>query len=182
MIMKNIVIVVDMQNGFARYDQTVRLADKISDLLTKDVFDYVVATRFLNDDNSAYEKFFGWKRLKTQQEREIAAGIAERVDFVFDKYIYNCVTPNFIQKLCQLNDGKYPEKVFIVGADTDCCVLTISTALFENNIRPVVLTQYCDSNGGPESHMAGLTCMKRLIGANQLVDIKIEKREDLENI
>lgn len=180
--MRNIAVVVDMQNGFARYDQTIRLTKKIGELLKKNVFDYVIATRFLNDDNSAYEKFFNWKRLKTVQDRAIAPEIMEHVDFVFDKYIYNCVTTNFIQKLCQLNDGKYPEKVFIIGADTDCCVLTISTALFENSIRPVVLTQYCDSNGGPDAHLAGLACLKRLIGKNQLVDIEIESKSDLEKI
>lgn len=180
--MKNIAIVVDMQNGFARYEQTIKLTEKITGLLKKNVFDCVVATRFLNDDQSIYENLLDWKRLKTEAEREIADGIIEHVDVVFDKYIYNCVTPSFIQKLCQLNEGKYPEKVFVFGADTDCCVLITSAALFENNIRPVVLTKYCDSNGGPDAHLAGLSCMRRLIGARQLVDLEINTKEDLESI
>ena len=92
------------------------------------------------------------------------------------------VNSSFIQKLCQLNEGEYPKQVFIVGADTDCCVLTIATALFENNIRPIVLTNYVDSNGGAESNAAGLLCLKRLIGSNQLVDKIITCKEDLLNI
>ncbi|MDR4235666.1 hypothetical protein, partial [Priestia megaterium] len=75
-----------------------------------------------------------------------------------------------------------PKKVFIIGADTDCCVLTIATALFENNIRPIVLTKYVDSNGGSESHKAGLLVLKRLIGKNQLVDVDPASREDLDII
>ena len=86
---------------------------------------------------------------------------------------------NFIQRLCQLNGGMYPERVFVICADTDCCVMTIATALFENNIRPVVLSHYCDSNGGPESHHAGLLCLKRLIGEKQIINDKINCREDL---
>ena len=178
--MKNILLIVDMQNGFARYPQTVALTNKIKKLLELNIFDTVVATRFLNDTNSIYEQLFDWKKLKTEEERALAPGYEKYVDYVFDKYIYNCVTPNFLQKLCQINDGKYPEKIFIVGADTDCCVLTIATNLFENNIRPIVLTNYCDSNGGSDSHNAGLLCMKRLIGEKQLTNIEITAETNLE--
>jgi nicotinamidase-related amidase len=89
------------------------------------------------------------------------------------------VNPNFIQRLCQLNGGEFPECVFIVGIDTDCCVLSIATALFETNIRPIVLTGYCASNGGMESHDAGIQCMKRLIGERQLMEKEILSIEDL---
>lgn len=180
--MKNILIIVDMQNGFARYNQTIELRERIKALLKRNIFDAVVATRFFNDDNSMYEKMFGWKRLKTDEERSVPQGILEYVDYYADKYIYNCVNPNFIQKLCQLNDGQYPQKLFIVGADTDCCVLTIATALFEHNIRPIVLTGYVDSNGGPESHRAGLLVLRRLIGEGQLVDIDPTSKEELERL
>ena len=180
--MKNILIIVDMQNGFARYEQTIQLSERIKSFLKRELFDIVIATRFFNDDDSMYEKMLGWKRLKTEEEKKVPSGIAEYVDYYEDKYIYNCVNPNFIQRLCQLNDGKYPKKVFIIGADTDCCVMMIATALFEINIRPIVLTKYVDSNGGPESHKAGLLVMKRLIGEKQLVDTDPILKEDLVNL
>ena len=180
--MKNILIIVDMQNGFARYEQTIRLAERIKLFMKRKLFDAVIATRFFNEDDSMYEKMFGWKRLKTEEERKVPDGIAKYVNYYADKYIYNCVNSNFIQRLCQLNDGEYPQKVFVIGADTDCCVMTIATALFENNIRPVVLTKYVDSNGGPESHKAGLLVMRRLIGEKQLIDADPISREDLGNL
>lgn len=180
--MKNILIVVDMQEGFARYQQTRQLTERIIELLEKNIFDAVIATRFLNDENSIYEKIFNWKHLESDDERTIPNKILEHVDYVSDKYIYNCVNASFIQRLCQLNGGEYPEKVFVVGADTDCCVLTIATSLYENNIRPIVLTQYVDSNGGNESHEAGLLCMKRLIGEKQLSNAIPKSSEDLNRI
>ena len=178
--MKNILVVVDMQNGFARYDQTI--TKQIKGLLDLNIFDSVVATRFLNGTNSIYEKLFGWNKLESEDEQALVDGYEDHIDFIFDKYIYNCVNASFIQKICQLNDGIYPEKIFIVGVDTDCCVLAIATGLFEHNIRPVVLTQYCDSNGGPDSHQAGLLCMKRLIGESQLIDIEIDQNTDLQSL
>ena len=177
--MKNILLVVDMQKGFTRYEQAVDLTERIRQLLSDEVFDTVIATRFINAKNSVYEKLFGWYSLETEEEQSLVQGYNEYVDYTVDKSIYTCVNANFIQLLCQCNDGNYPEKVFVVGVDTDCCVLAIATSLFEYNIRPIVLTQYCDSTGGPESHQAGLLCMKRLIGPNQLVDKMIKTKEDL---
>lgn len=75
-----------------------------------------------------------------------------------DKYIYNCVN------------------------DTDCCVLTIATSLFEHNITPIVLTNYCQSNGGETAHITGIKCLERLIGKKQIVDKKLTRKEELYNI
>lgn len=180
--MKNILIVVDMQKGFVECEQPMQLTNRVTELLKKNIFDAVIATRFLNDKNSIYEKIFNWKHLESEDERAIPKEIMEHVDYVADKYIYNCVNASFIQRLCQLNGGEYPEKVFIVGVDTDCCVLTIATSLYENNIRPIVLTHYVDSSGGKESNEAGLLCMKRLIGENQLSDVIPQNSKDLDTM
>lgn len=177
--MKDILIIIDMQNGFVRNEITQELSEKIPQLLKRNIFDTVIATRFYNEANSMYEKMFNWKRLQCESDRRICEGIDEHVDYYVDKYIYNCVNANFIQRLCQLNDGKYPERVYLIGADTDCCVMLTATALFENNIRPIVLTKYVGSNGGEESHKAGLLAMKRLIGSKQLSDIDPINKEDL---
>ena len=177
--MKDILIVVDMQKGFVKDEQTIEAARKIADLLDRKVFDCVIATRFLNDGWSIYEKLFNWYELESAEEQEIVPEIEKHVDYTFDKYIYDCVNASFIQKLCQVNDGVYPEEVYVIGVDTDCCVLSIATSLFENNIRPVVLSQYCASSGGTESHKAGLLCMKRLISEKQVVDKEIHSKADL---
>ena len=177
--MKNILIIVDMQEGFICDTQIKQLKNNVVELLEKNIFDVVIATRFLNEKDSIYEKLFDWKQLEQKEERHISNDIMEHVDYVADKYIYNCVNTSFIQRLCQLNEGIYPEKVFIVGVDTDCCVLSIATALYENNIRPIVLTKYVGSTGGNKSHEAGLLCMKRLIGEKQLSDIIPKTSEDI---
>ena len=178
--MKNIVIVVDMQKGFTLSEQTVCLKEKIEELLKNKVFDIVIATRFLNGDNSVFEQLLSWKRLKSDEERELIENIKPYVDYVEDKYIYTCVNANFIQKLCQLNDGRYPEELFLVGVDTDGCVLATAIDLFENNIRPIVLTEYCASNGGEEVHTAAITCMKRLLGTRQIKEGNITERTQLQ--
>lgn len=177
--MKNILIIVDMQSGFTQQKRLQKLTKNIANLLKKNIFDIVIATRFLNHNDSIYEKLLDWHRLKGEIEQQIDKNIKQYIDITIDKNIYNCVNESFIKKLCLLNDGKKPKNIFIAGVDTDCCVLVIATSLFENGIRPIVLTKYCNSNGGKKSHKAGLLCLKRLIGTKQLISARICSKKDL---
>lgn len=107
----------------------------------------------------------------------------KKADVIIVKEVYTCVAEYFIDILKGLNGNcKVPDRVFVTGVDTDCCVLKIATDLFERWIRPVVLVQYCDSNGGEESHSAGITCLKRLIGERQLCYKGIASKKDLERV
>lgn len=179
-IMKNILIVVDIQNGFIRYEQTKKLAEKIIKLTNSNFFDYIIATRFRNKVGSQYTRFLSWYRLMNSPDIDLVDDL--HVDYVVDKWIYTCVDDVFIELLKKINEGTTPKHIFICGADTDCCVLKTATDLFEHNIMPIVLTRFCDSNGGPLSHNAGLLVMKRLIGSISLVDTEISCKKDLDLI
>lgn len=178
--MKKILIVVDLQNGFARYDQTKDLAKKIVELTKSGVFDKVIATRFLNKEGSQYTRFLNWHRLMESPEIDLVDGLFP--DVIVNKWIYTCVNEEFMTILNHFNDGELPTHVFICGADTDCCVLKTATDLFEHGIMPIVLTEYCDSNGGPNSHAAGQLVMERLIGKKCLVNKPITSTVDLDEI
>lgn len=178
--MKNILIVVDIQNGFNRYEQTHTLADKIIKLTNSGIFDKIIATRFRNKEGSQYTKFLNWHRLIESPDIELVNGI--KADEVVDKWVYTCITDEFMSLLKKLNDGEMPTHVFICGADTDCCVLKTATDVFEQGLMPIVLTEYCDSNAGPKSHEAGLLVMERLIGNKCIVADKISNRKDLNRI
>lgn len=179
--MQKILIVVDIQNGFTRYEQTQILAKKIAELTQSKIFDKVIATRFRNQEGSQYVKFMNWHRLMDSPDIDLVTGI--EADEVVDKWsLYTCITPVFMRLLKKLNNGETPTHVFICGADTDCCVLKTATDLFENKIMPLVLTDYCDSNGGPDSHQAGLRVMARLCGKKSIVEGKVLTTEDLDKI
>lgn len=178
--MQNILIVVDMQNGFARYDQTKNVGKKIIDLLEMNIFDYVIATKFVNKKNGPYKDILNWQKLTESPEIDIIKGI--KYDIALEKYVYTPVNSEFIRILKKANDGKKPRHIFIVGVDTDCCVMKTAVDLFEKNIRPIVLLEYCDSNGGKIANDAGIKVMERLIGKQQLIRKKISSRDDIKNI
>ena len=73
--MKTILIVVDMQKGFMLSEQTVCLKTKIEELLESKIFDVVIATRFLNGENSVFEQLLSWKKLNSKAEIELVENI-----------------------------------------------------------------------------------------------------------
>ena len=76
--MNSILIVVDIQNGFTRYEQTQALAKKIVALTNSGLFDKVIATRFLNREGSQYVKFMHWRRLMDSPDIDLVDGIKKR--------------------------------------------------------------------------------------------------------
>ncbi|MGP1405039.1 hypothetical protein [Filifactor alocis] len=108
--MKNILILIDMQNGFTEHPQTKSLSKKIENMFSLNLFDEVVTTYFMNYNNSIYEQLINWERLKSNEDRAIISELQPYIDEVFPKNLYSCVSPNFIQMLYQLNDGVYPKK------------------------------------------------------------------------
>lgn len=178
--MKKILIVVDMQNGFNRYEQTKQLGCDIAELTNSGAFDTIIATKFINREGSQYTRILNWHHLMHSPETDLIDGL--KYDMVRKKYVYTCVDSHFIKTLCTINGGKKPTHVFIVGTDTDCCVLKIATDLFEKGIWPIVLTDYCNSNGGPQSHEAGKLVLSRLIGERCLVGGKVSGSEQIESL
>ena len=76
-----------------------------------------------------------------------------------------------------------PEYVFLLGFDTECCLLSTAADLFEMGVRPLVLTEYSGSHDGPKYHDAGIVAMEHLIGPNFLIEKNdIKCKEDIRTI
>jgi len=106
--------------------------------------------------------------MTTKEEIAVPEELAIHVDKYIDKHTYNCVDDKFVEILKAANIGKIPEKVYLCGVDTDCCVLMIAGALFERGIIPIILEKYIDSTGGIKSHKAGLKALERLVGKQNI--------------
>lgn len=178
---KNILIIVDIQNGFIKTDETYAVYENIKALLNQKIFDAVIATKFVNIQNSAFEKLMHWTQMMDTTSQSIPTDLHKYIDCTIEKHIYTPSKDKLFNALHTLNNT-LPNKVFIVGVDTDACVTMTATMLFENNIRPIVLTKYTASTGGVASHKAGLLVMKRLIGSKQLIDLKPKSKHELNSI
>ena len=122
--MKNILLVVDIQNGFISNEMTRAALSRIENLLQAEAFDAVIATKYRNYPGSPISRLMGWDLLTTDEEQELAGSVETYADRVVEKSHYSAVNDNLIQALTELNEGTLPEYLFVAGADTECCVLS----------------------------------------------------------
>ena len=159
---RSALLIVDVQVGFVN-DATRHILPRVEALQKQ--YAHVYATRFINAEGSPYRRLLDWHRFYRDSEDVPLA--FEPVDgvVVIDKHVYTCVTPALLDDL----RGKGIEEVAICGIDTDACVSACAVDLFENGIRPVLLSDACASHAGTEYHEAALRILARLIGKNQIV-------------
>ena len=178
--MKNILLVIDVQNGFIN-SSTENTKNEIVDLLKSKIFDIIIATKFINNNGSNFEKILKWNKLKNEKEQEIVKDIEKYLDFIIEKDGYSGYTNDMINILKSINNN-LSDKVYIVGFDTDGCVLATVFDLFEDGIRPIILADYCASTGGDEYNNAGIKVLQRLIGKNNIVLNKNITKNFIENL
>lgn len=155
-----------MQNGFINIE-TDFILERVKKLLQqKELFDFVAFTQFINEKSSPYRKYLGWERLSSKQEQDIHPKIKPYATTnVFKKTIYSGINNEVLQFI---KDNQI-SRVFILGIDTDCCVLKTAVDLFEHGFHPIVLGHYSASCGGYESHKAGIKVLERLIGEKNII-------------
>jgi nicotinamidase-related amidase len=167
------LFVIDVQKGFIS-DKTESILPNIEQLIQNFSKGFIIATQFINTDDSGFTDIMHWQRLKKEPEIDLIPFVKQKADYIIKKTIYSACTDEVL-KLLESNEIK---EAYIAGIDTDCCVLTTAISLFEHNIRPVVLEKYCASNGGENSHEAAIKVLERTIGIEQ---IYFDKYQVLEN-
>lgn len=153
------LVIIDVQKGFLS-ENTKHIPEKIKELLSENQFDFIISTRFKNHEESPFIKYLDWYEFLDENDWKLDKYIKSVSDAIFDKYCYSCFTNEFKEYI----DSNNIDKLYFVGIDADCCVLESVTDCFELGIDYTVISDCCASNGGAESHKAGIRVMERLIG------------------
>lgn len=158
------LIIIDVQNGFVS-NRTQFVLPSIQQLISDFDEGPIIATKFVNREGTGFTDIMHWRRLQSEPETTLIPFVEDGVDCVFEKNTYTA----YIEPIAEYLTSNKVDEVLIAGIDTDCCVLTTAISLFEQNIRPVVLADYCASNGGQESHAAAIRVLERTIGHQQIL-------------
>lgn len=159
------LLIVDVQSGFIN-SFTHHIPQRIARLLQRGEYAPLLFTRFINETHGPYQRFLDWHSCEREPETNIVPELQPfaEPDFVFSKL-----------GLCGMSDSlteylreQHIERIFIVGIDTDMCVLKIAMDLFDIGIEPLILTDCCASTAGLQAHLAGLAVLSRNIGAQRL--------------
>ncbi len=156
------LLIVDVQVGFIN-EATRHILPKVEALQKR--YQHVYATRFVNKEGSPYRKLLDWHRFGERSADVALAFQPSDGAVIIDKSIYTCVDAGFLEDL----RNKGVDEVAICGIDTDACVSACAVDLFENGIKPVLLSDACASHAGAEFHEAALRILGRLIGKRQIV-------------
>ncbi|MFS0518920.1 isochorismatase family cysteine hydrolase [Nostoc sp. UIC 10607] len=163
--MREILLVVDMQNGFMS-EKCRQIIPTVIKLIERFLAagKLVEFTRFVNTTNSNYVKLIHWSKLIHEPETSIIDELQPYINSIFDKHYYSAFTENF-SSFILINQIK---KIYLCGVETDSCILKTAIDSFERGIEPVIIEDACFSEGGQQAHDAGIFLLKRNIGKNQI--------------
>ena len=160
--MSKALLIVDVQNGFV--NEKTKHVPMLVEKLQYD-YDLVIATRFINLPDSLYRKLIKWEHLSPGTDEVELAFKPKEDTVIIDKYIYSCIDEHFMLLLKE--NGI--DAVDICGIDTDICVTKCAVDLFERNITPYVLKDYCATHADADIQEAALVILARYIGKPQII-------------
>lgn len=159
------LLIVDVQPGFIN-EFTHHIPQRVKRVIHQGEYAPLLFTRFINETDGPYQRFLNWHNCDRQPETNVVPELEQfaQPELIFSK-----------RGLCGMSDelaqyfySSKIERVFIVGIDTDMCVLKIALDLFDISIEPIILTDCCASTAGLQAHLAGLAVLSRNIGAQRL--------------
>lgn len=165
---KNILVIIDVQEGFVK-PCSKDYEHNITNLLEAGIFDGVVSTIYKNQPNSMFCRLTDWDDLCDKESQQLLPIVKKHSDVIIEKTLYTGINTSLMQEITALNNGIYPTKLFMVGIDTDACVLKSALDLFEYSVTPIILEPFCESSGGVEMHEAGMKILERLLGERQII-------------
>ena len=163
--MKKCLVIIDMQKAFIN-THTKHLVDKIAKYACTGDFDYVVAARYINHENTACYKLEGWKDcMEGTASAEIVPEIDNLVTRVFDKDKYSCWNGEF-REFINYNEIDIIE---FVGVNTACCVLHSAFDCYNDVVECRVVADLCGSTSGIESHERGIKVLEECITKERVI-------------
>ena len=164
----NCLVVIDMQKGFMD-EGTEHIKVKLKDFLTKNLnlFDYVVATRYVNNEESACFKFEGWDGCMPGSGEEELIDELSDINFykVFDKSTYSCYNNEFKDFI----KSNMIDKLYYAGVNTECCVLHSAFDSYNDLIDSSVIEDLCGTTTGEESHKSAIHILEKCITRERVI-------------
>jgi nicotinamidase-related amidase len=164
-LMNEPLLVVDVQRGFIN-EFTQHIPARVRSLIDSGDYSPLLFTRFVNAPTSPYRRLLDWHACTAPPETELVDEVAQFANegSVFTK-------PGTTGMPAELGDrlgSEGFEHIYVVGIDTDMCVLKTAMDVFDMGVEPIVLVDCCASTAGLQAHLAGLAILSRNIGPHQL--------------
>jgi len=157
------LLIIDVQRGYIN-----KYTEKIPKLAEQKQLEYdlVWIARLEYGKNSPLITIRSKNGMKDIKNPEDLAFTPIPGSNIIVKHGYSAATPELLNALQKHNITQ----IDLMGVDTDQCVLATSLALFDLEITPRVLADYCASTRGEQMHEAGLMVMRHALGKQNIVE------------
>lgn len=146
--MNRALLIIDVQVSAVTNIDIVKKIEKL-----QYEYDDVFVSLF-NSKNSPLLKILQWEGYKD----ETLAFTPKKEAIIFNKNGYSSFLPEM----------KEFDEVYLCGFDTDACIYKTAMDLVENNVRPIVLKDYCFSEN-QVFHNTGLNLLEKNIGKHNII-------------
>ena len=155
-----IILLVDIQEG--NMNESLRDFPKAIEKHVKNYdYDLVIATRFINKNDSLHKNDIKVREMTVfSQKAKLVDPIEKISDFVLMKSTYTSLTED-VSKLLEKNNVK---QVYIAGLNTETSILATAFDLFDKGVKPVVLSNLCNTASGEEVNKKALESLRIAIG------------------
>lgn len=163
----NCLVLIDIQNGFIT-DETKHIPIDVKNFIEKNKmrFSDIVATAYINHENSGCYKLGNWKDcMAGTEESEVVDILKPYITRTFMKDTYTCFTPEFTD---YIKTHKY-DKVYFCGIDTGCCVLASVFSCYDMVQDCAVISDLCGSVNGQTSWNSAIQLLKENITEERLI-------------
>lgn len=146
--MTKALLIIDVQKSAVTKPQIAKNIEKL-----QYQYDVVYVSKYTNT-GSPLLKLLDW----SGYDDETLAFIPKENAVLFTKAGYSSYLPEM----------KKFDEIYLCGFDTEACIYKTAMDLIENNIRPIVLKDYCYSSD-EQMHTMGLKILEKNIGKRNVI-------------
>ena len=167
-----ILLIVDIQKGFADVDNGSQNYNKIIEFIKKRgkrrFYDKVISTVFRNSENPNFRYNLDWYGCEDSchSSLEYIDYVDASINTIYIKQGY-ATKDNFLPRAINIFNKSIPEdaEVHIIGCDLDACVMAICFQLWDAGITNFkVLTEFCYTTAKGFTKEEVIKIMKRNFG------------------
>ncbi|RLD55745.1 MAG: cysteine hydrolase [Bacteroidetes bacterium] len=162
-VMKKLLLIIDMQEGFRCAESEAILPNLLK--LKKSFKGKIVFSKFVNYENSLFEKQLNWSKFKRIEDQKIFSELhaANNIKLKHNTYtILNKELKEFIR------DNKITT-VYLCGIYTDVSIIKTAMDLFDNGIETFVIKDACSSLHGKECNNSAMDSIGYILGKKHIL-------------
>lgn len=162
---KDLLFIVDLQKGFIN-EHTKHLSAQVAEFINRANFADIVMSQFVNTPDGPCARILTWdKMMEGDPDTDIVDELKDYNIKIFKKNTYTALT----QEVKDYILSRKTENIYLIGVDTDACVLKTAYDLFDGDIKFKIIADLCATTKGERVNKEVIELMRENIGVHNVI-------------